>query len=151
MRTSSLALAVLLLACTSGLADEKTDAIAPVYQFVSDLNRNDMKGAAAAYAPTASIIDEFPPHHWQGPTAFADWGRDFGVDAQKHGDTDPFVALGKPAHISVEGDRAYAVFPSTFSFKEHGKEVDETGSTMTFALQKFANGWRIVGWSWSAH
>jgi hypothetical protein len=150
MRTS-LAFVILALACSSAFADEKTDAIAPVYQFISDLNRNDMKGAAAAYAPTASIIDEFPPHHWQGPTAFADWGRDFGVDAQKHGDTDPFVALGKPARISVEGDRAYAVFPSTFSFKEHGKEIDETGSTMTFALQKFGNGWRIVGWSWSAH
>jgi ketosteroid isomerase-like protein len=150
MRTS-LAFAILMFASAGAVADDKADAIAPVHQFISDLNRNDIKGAAAAYAPTASIIDEFPPHHWQGPTAFADWGRDFGVDAQKHGDTDPFVTLGVPTHVSIEGDRAYAVFPSTYSFKEHGKQIDETGSTMTFALQKFANGWRIVGWSWATH
>lgn len=150
MRTS-LAFVIVMFACASAAADEKADALAPVFQFVSDLNRNEMKGAAAAYAPSASIIDEFPPHHWQGPTAFADWVRDFGADSQKHGITSPFVALGKPAHVSIEGDRAYAVFPSTYSFKQQGKQIDETGSTMTFALQKFANGWRIVGWSWSAH
>ena len=33
--------------------------------------------ALAACASPSSIIDEFPPHAWQGATACADWANDF--------------------------------------------------------------------------
>jgi hypothetical protein len=144
-------ISVALLASLPALADDKTDAMTPIHQFLDRMNANDMKSAAAAYAPTASIIDEFPPHHWQGPTAFADWGRDFEIDSKKNDVSDPNVTLGAPKHIDVTGDRAYVVAPATYSFKQHGKQMSETGSTMTFALQKLTGGWRIVGWAWSAH
>jgi len=121
-----------------------------VNQFISGMNHNDMKSAAAAYAPTVSIIDEFPPHHWQGPTAFADWGRDFNADATKNAITDPVVTLGKPLESSTTGDRAYFVIPATYAFKQHGKPMRESESIMTFALQKASGGWRIAGWAWSA-
>jgi ketosteroid isomerase-like protein len=142
-------LAAALIISAPAFASEKTDAAAPVHQFIDGMNKNNMKAAAAAYAPDASIIDEFPPHYWHGADAFGDWGKDFGTDSQKNGITDPIVTLGKVRHIDVTGDHAYAIYPATYSYKQHGKPVHERGATMTFALQKLADGWKIAAWSWT--
>lgn len=142
------AAASIAFACPA-VASDKTDAMMPIHQFIDNLDKGDMQAAGAAYAPTSSILDEFPPHAWAGATSFADWGRDFGTFSQKQGDTEPFVKLGKPKHIDVTDDRAYVVIPATFSFKEHGKKIVEKGSYMTFALQKLTDGWKITAWSWT--
>jgi ketosteroid isomerase-like protein len=142
--------AAALAVASPTFASDKTDAVVPVHQFVDSMNKNDMKSAAAAYAPDASIIDEFPPHHWHGANAFGDWGQDFGTDAQKNGVTDPVLMLGKARRIDVTDDHAYAIFSATYSFKQHGKHKRETAD-MTFALQKLAEGWRITAWSFTRH
>ena len=138
------------LSITPALAGPASNPMDPINQFITGMNHNDMKSAAAAYAPTVSIIDEFPPHHWQGATAFSDWGRDFAADAKKNGISDPIVTLDKPIQSSTTGDRSYVVVPATYAFKQHGKQVRESGAIMTFALQRVSAGWRIAGWSWSA-
>jgi ketosteroid isomerase-like protein len=143
-------LAAALAVATPSFASDKTDAVAPVHQFVDSMNKNDMKAAAAAYAPDASIIDEFPPHFWHGANAFGDWGKDFGTDAQTNGVTDPVLKLGKAKRIDVTGDHAYAIFAAVYSFKQHGKPKHETAD-MTFALEKLADGWRIAAWSFTRH
>ena len=150
MRTllASIVMAALFVSATA-YASEKTDAMATIHQFIDNMNKGDMQAAAAPYAPEASIIDEFPPHYWHGATAFADWGKDFGTDAQKHGDTDPFVKLGKPKHVDITDEHAYVVVPSSYAYKEHGKKVVEKGSTMTFALVKLNGAWKIAAWSWT--
>ena len=51
--------------------------------------------------------------------------------------------------MDVAGDRAYVVVPTNYAFKQKGKPVKETGSTMALALQKVASGWRIIGWAWA--
>jgi len=149
MRTVIFATA-LVLGITPATAAPLSNPIDAVNQFINGMNHNDLKSAAAAYAPTVSIIDEFPPHHWQGPTAFADWGRDFNADATKNAITDPIVTLDKPLESSTTGDRAYFVIPATYAFKQHGKPMRESESIMTFALQRISGGWRIAGWAWSA-
>lgn len=141
----------LTLGIAPATAAPASNPMDPVNQFINGMNHNDMKSAAAAYAPSVSIIDEFPPHHWQGTTAFADWGRDFAADAKKNAITDPIVTLGKPIESSTSGDRSYVVVPATYTFKQNGKVLRESGATMTFALQRISAGWRIVGWTWSAH
>ena len=150
MRTFAILAAALALSIAPGLAATPAGPMDPVNQFIDGMNHNNMKSAAATYAPVASIIDEFPPHHWQGATAFSDWGRDFGADSKKNGITDPVVTLGKPLQNVVTGDRAYVVVPATYSFKQNGKPMHESQSIMTFALQKLSAGWRIAGWSWTA-
>jgi hypothetical protein len=142
--------AVFILSVATATAAPMSNPMDAVDQFVGGMNHNDMKSAAAAYAPNTSIIDEFPPYHWQGQTAFADWERDFGADSKKNAITDPIVTLGKPLTSSVNGDKAYLVIPATYSFKQNGKPMREEGSIMTFAMQKTAEGWRIAAWSWSA-
>jgi hypothetical protein len=88
-------------------------------------------------------------HHRRISPAFADWGKDFGTDAQKHGVTDPIVKLGKPKQIDITNDHAYVVIPASFAYKEHEKKVIEKGSTMTFGLAKHDGAWKIAARSWA--
>jgi hypothetical protein len=61
------------------------------------------------------------------------------------------VTLGEPWYLSVTGERAYAVVPAKYAYKEHGKSVTEQNSIFTVALKKTSAGWLITGWAWSKH
>jgi hypothetical protein len=151
----ALTLAVLAAGQASALAQTpasaRADVLAPIHQFVDGFNKGDTKTALAACADQTSIIDEFPPYEWHGAGACARWAGDYDADAKKNGITDGIVTLGTPAHVDVTADRAYVVIPSDYAFKQNGKPIKEVGSTFTFALQKGAAGWRIIGWAWSKH
>ncbi len=125
--------------------------LATIQQFVNGVNTNDARMAAAACAPQASIIDEFPPHEWHGASACADWFHDLTAANKAEGISGGIAALGPPIRLAVTGTVAYAVFPSTYSYKQHGKPVTEAGATLTLALKRIGGNWRITGWAWSAH
>ena len=130
-------------------ASDKTDILAPVQQFVAGFNTGDVPKATAVCTDELSIIDDFPPHEWHGAGAVLRWFADFGVEAKKNVITEGRVTLGTPRHIDVNGDRAYVVIPSNFTYKMKGKPMKQTGSMFTFALQKTGVGWRIAAWSWA--
>jgi hypothetical protein len=148
-----IALAAVMLFVTCALrpafASQGSAVMATVRQFVDGFNRGDAKAELATCDAQASIIDDFGPHEWQGPTACADWAAAYAADAQKEGTTDGIVTLGKPWYVSVTGSRAYVVLPATFSWKDHGKPVTEGNSVFTVALRRSSAGWRITGWAWS--
>jgi ketosteroid isomerase-like protein len=137
-----------LLAAAPAAASDATDIAAAVNGYNDTLNKNDFPGAAAYYTASPSIIDEFAPHVWSGASAFMQWGSDYGVYARAEMMTEPFVVLAKPTHVTVEGERGYAVFPANFKFKRAGKPAHELG-TMTFAMQKLDGKWKIAGWTWT--
>jgi ketosteroid isomerase-like protein len=126
-----------------------TDPIATVRKYVDDFNKGDVKAMAADFARPASILDGLPPHVWQGPTVGEDWYRDVMAAGKQEGATDYFVTLDEPRHVDVTGDRAYVVFPATMTFRVHGKQVTQSGSTFTVALRRLAEGWRITAWAWT--
>jgi len=144
----TLAVTLLPVAALAADAPDKKDVMAVVNQFCDSLNKGDVKTALATCAAQSTIIDEFPPYHWQG-NACTDWANDFDAFNKKSGITEPIAKVGKPRHVDIAGDRAYVVAPATYTYKEHGKRMTESHSTMTFALQKGADGWRINGWAWS--
>jgi ketosteroid isomerase-like protein len=109
----------------------------------------DMATVLGDCAAPAFIIDDFPPHLWQGATACADWARDEAAFSQQNGITDAVVTLGSPLHVDVTGDRAYVVVPATYAYKQKGKKKIERDAVWTVALQKTADGWRVAGWSWA--
>jgi hypothetical protein len=150
---AALALTIALAASAAGaaFASQQSDVMATVHQFIDGFNKGDTKNALAACASPASIIDEFPPHEWQGATACADWASAYATEAKKDGITDGIVALGKPWRVDVTGSRAYVVVPANYTYKLHGKPLTESGSTFTVALRKLPEGWRITGWAWSRH
>lgn len=147
MHKPTLALAALLMA-TPAFGSERSEVMAPIHAFIGGMDKNDMKTAAAAYTASPVILDEFAPYHWSGPTAFADWGADFGKDSAAHGVTQPKLMIGKAKRIRIEGDHAYVVVPTDYSFKAKGKTVVEH-ALMTYTLDKTPSGWKIAGWAFS--
>ena len=83
--------------------------------------------------------------------ACANWAAAYDANAKANGITDGWVKLGTPMHVDVDGDSAYVVVPATYTYKQHGKPVAETGSVFTVALKKTAAGWRITAWAWGEH
>jgi len=144
------AAAFLLLAAGSpAFADAEQDAaLAPVHVFIDAMNAGNMKAATAAYAPSVTIVDEFPPFLWRGKAGFAQWFKDGDAAAKAAKMSAQTLALETPRTVTVAGARAYAVIPARLDFKEDGRPVHETGS-FTFALTKTGAGWRIAAWSWT--
>jgi hypothetical protein len=48
----------------------------------------------------------------------------------------------------VNGDRAYAVYPTTLSYLHRGKPMKERGA-FAFILDKVSEDWRITSWAWA--
>jgi ketosteroid isomerase-like protein len=149
MRTTVLA-GVLLAGCASASATSAANAQleAPIHQFVDAFDKGDMKTAAAAYLPSITIIDEVPPHYWQGSGAFAAWAADLQKQAKAEGLSDETVTLGKVTYAVESGAEAYVVIEATFAFKVKGAAMREAAH-MNYALKKTPGGWKIAGWAWS--
>lgn len=143
-----IALVIAMVGARTVAASQETEVMAPVRQFVNGFNKSDIKIAQAACADQTLIIDDFPPHQWQGSGATVKWLTAYDGYAKKNGISDGFVTLGEPAHIDVTGIEAYVVVPTKFSLKKKGKRVKETG-VMTLVLHKGGGGWRITAWSWA--
>jgi ketosteroid isomerase-like protein len=147
-RRALLIIAAICAAASTSLAD-RTEPMGAVRQYIDAFNKGDMEGMAATCAVPASILDGMAPHVWQGPTACKDWYRDVLTTGEREGATSYFVTLEEPRHVDVSGDRGYVVVPATMTFKVHGKQVTQSGSTFTVALQKLRAGWRITAWAWA--
>ena len=70
--TIAAACAVIVMAGPAAASD-KSDVMAAVRHYVAAFNKGDTQAANAACTTPAAIIDEFPPHIWQGATACPDW------------------------------------------------------------------------------
>src|SRR5450631_2760686 len=69
-------------------ASDKTDVVATVHQFFDNLDPKRLDTALAACDSPVSILDEFPPHAWHGPTACADWWKGLLAYDEKSGITE---------------------------------------------------------------
>jgi hypothetical protein len=146
MIAAGLALAALTTAGAAAAADAQLEA--PIHQFIDAFDKGDMKTAGAAFLPSVTIIDEVPPHYWQGTGGFAAWGADLQKDAKAGGLTDLGVTLGKVTDEIVSGSEAYVVIEATFAYKQKGVAMREPAH-MSYAMKKTAAGWKIAGWAWS--
>jgi ketosteroid isomerase-like protein len=150
MRICSLLLSVVaaLLLSAPAFASDQTDALNVVQKWVDSFNKNDAKAVAAVCTQDAIILDDFPPHVWQGPNTCARWFKDFQAFAAKSEITEAVVALDKAQHVDITTEVAYVVIPTIFTFKKSGKPVKETG-IVALKLHKTSTGWLIAGWAWA--
>ena len=108
-----------------------------------------MKTVYASYAAgDINIVDEFAPHRWSGPNAAHAWAADYDKHAAATGVSEGLVTYAAPTRTESEGALAYAVVPTVYHYKEHGKAVAEEGQ-MTFVLHKETGAWKIRAWTWS--
>ena len=144
---SLVCLAALSTATAAGAANAQLQA--PINQFIDSFNKGDVKGAAAANLATGvSIIDEFPPHFWQGPKAFASWVDDLTKNDKAAGITEEKVTLGAVTREVLSGDTAYVVMAATYTYLEKGVPMTEP-ARMAYALKKTDAGWKIASWTWA--
>ena len=149
MRTVLAALLAAGLALSPALASDKTDIWARVHSFADAINKGDSKVLLDQCGALTSIIDDFPPHLWQGATACADWAKSFGDWAKQNTVTNATVLVGRPLHVDITGDRAYVVAEANFTYKQNGKRKALRGSAWTLVMQKTGADWHILGWSWA--
>jgi hypothetical protein len=135
-------------AATAQAAEPNSAVMAPIHQFMDSFNKGDLAAAKAAHAADTSIQDEVPPYVWRGPGAFDAWAADLDKSSKAADMTHESVALGKPLRIEINGDAAYVVVPTVFSFREHGKRMTEP-ARMTLSLHREATGWKISAWAWA--
>ncbi|HKR11263.1 MAG TPA: nuclear transport factor 2 family protein [Pyrinomonadaceae bacterium] len=128
---------------------DTTEPVATVRHYIESFNKGDAKAMAAMCAVPMSILDGMAPHVWHGPAAAEDWYRDAMTEGEHLGATDYSVTLGEPRHNDITGHSAYVVFPTTMTFKLHGKQITQTGAFFTVALRKLNDGWRIASWAWT--
>jgi len=153
-RTAAVALTIvftLVIIPRSAFASEKTEVVAAVHRYFDNLDPDKLEAALKMCDSQVSILDEFPPHRWQGPTACADWWKALNAYDQKEGIAAGAATLGTPWTVDVTGDRAYFVAPATYDYKQHGKPVKESRAVFTVALRRTEVGWRITAWTWSKH
>jgi len=130
-------------------AAEDASVSTPIRQFVDAFNKGDLKAALANYATgDIAIIDDLAPHLWVGPKAAQAWAADLAKSGAVNGITEGAVKIGAATRTEVEGNVAYVVVPSRYTFKDHGKAMTEEGQ-MTFALKGGAKAWKISGWTWT--
>jgi hypothetical protein len=70
--------------------------------------------------------DNFPPFIWIGPNALKEWLGDYVANVGKEHDTDMKTEVGPARYVRAEGDRVYAAFPVTYTYKKAGVAVIET-------------------------
>jgi len=133
------------------VASEKTSVVAAVHQFFDNLHDQTFGMASQVCDSPVSIMDEFPPHHWYGPNACADWWQAFKAYDAKSGITPGDAKLGPAWTVDVSGDTAYFVCPATYVYEQHGKIIHELHAVFTAALRKTDTGWRIRSWTWTKH
>jgi hypothetical protein len=117
---------------------------------VAAFNKGDMHTWTAACAPSASIIDDFPPYAWGGPAACAHWWNAFVAANKENGMSWGTLVLGTGWHVAATGNRAYAVFPASYTYRMKGKPAKDSG-VFTLVLTKVPAGWLIAAWSWAQH
>jgi ketosteroid isomerase-like protein len=141
------ALAAMVIAAPA-LADPAVEA--PIRAMAAAFNTGDVAAAKATHVAAPSILDEVTaPFIWTGPTAFDDWIATLGRSETERGRTGGHVTFGPATRETVDGDRAYVILPSRYTFQQRGRAMQETG-TITFALTRQDAAWKIAAWAWTS-
>jgi ketosteroid isomerase-like protein len=122
---------------------------APIHQMEAAFNKGDIAAAKATHVAAPTIVDNLAPFAWTGPAAFDSWVGDLVKSEAALGKSGGAVWFGDAVQELVSGDVAYVVVPCTYTFKQKGQTLRETGLA-TFGLVREAGGWKIRSWTWAS-
>jgi ketosteroid isomerase-like protein len=148
VRNLLIAIALMVSSATPVAASDNAEVIAVIHRWTDAFSQRSFNTDIAPCAEDAVVIDDLPPHVWQGPGACSKWFKDFEVWASKAGVSNAVITLGEIRHLDFDGGFAYLVAPVTLSYIKAGKPTDFRG-TITLTLRKGQPGWRISGVAWA--
>jgi hypothetical protein len=144
----ALAFVAAAMIAAPAFASDESDVVSHVEKMVAAWNKNDAATVAAGMTASPTIIDEYPPYHWQGPMALQAWNDDFAALAKKNGISDPVVTLAKPTYVVVRANSAYVVVPAAYRSKQDARTVQEKG-ILTVALERIGQSWLVMAFAWT--
>ena len=148
MRNLLITIAIMMSGSTAVAASDKADVIAVVQRWTDAFSQRSFNTDIAPCAEDAVVIDDLPPHVWQGPDACSRWFKAFEAWASKAGVTNAVISLAETRHLDFDGEFAYLVAPVTLSYIKAGKPVNFAGM-ITLTLRKRESAWRISGVAWA--
>ena len=148
LRTVLVAATVLAASLTSAAASERTDVVLIARQWADAFNNGGFSTNNFPCADEAAVIDDLPPHVWQGSEACSKWYNAFSAWAATAAVTGSRITVGATEHLEISLGYAYLVTPVTLSFLKAGKPVKDLG-LLTMTLRKAETGWRIIGFAWA--
>ena len=141
------AFAALLIA---PMASARDAAIATTIKTMMDgFNNGDITAVKALHVADPTIVDNVAPFVWSGPGSFEKWLGDLVKSETAAGKSDGKVWFGDSVDEQVSGDRAYVVTPCSYTYKQGGKTVRESGF-VAFLLVKVGASWKVSSWSWAS-
>jgi hypothetical protein len=103
------ALALALVALMSAVASDEADVMAVVHHWSASFNSGDLATVTSICGADAIVLDDFPPHVWQGPAACSRWFKDIQAYAAKANVTDPAQGINRLAHHRIRLGRLIEV------------------------------------------
>src|ERR1700757_4506365 len=132
----------------SAMAEPDASALAPVTNFFSDYNKNDIAKASTLFLEELSVTDAFPPFYWQGRNAFKNWMAGLKTFNTKNKYTDYDFKVGKPLTQEVDADHANVIVPLVLDLK-HGGKPERIDGLVNVVLQKSHDVWKIAALTWT--
>lgn len=148
MRKTAATLVLMILAGLGATATDKTDVMAVVQKWSAVFNAGGFRASNSICADDAVVMDDFPPHTWQGHAACSRWYKDFEAYTAKATITNTKIVVGEARQVDVAAGYAYVVAPVTLTFSKAGKPVTDIG-ILTMALHKSDGGWQVSGFAWA--
>lgn len=144
----------LLVACAALLAAPMASArdagIATTIKTMMDgFNKGDIAAVKAVHIVDPSIVDNLPPFTWSGAGSFDKWVGDLVKSETAMGKSDGKVWFGDSVDEQISGDTAYVVAPCSYTYKQGGKTMKESGF-ITLTMVKVGTAWKIASWTWGA-
>ncbi len=129
------------------LATEKMQVpVQALVQFMATGDETDLRDAFASDGLV--IVENFAPFVFQGPGAFERWRDGFREHATAGDLTELQHSFGPAQDVSLEGDTAYFVLPTTWTGRAHGRPFSEDGG-WAFVLVRDQGRWRIRSYAWA--
>ncbi|MBS0578122.1 MAG: DUF4440 domain-containing protein [Proteobacteria bacterium] len=150
MRTVLILIVLGMTGSAQAATADHTDIEAAVQRWAVAFSSGSFARDNTPCAEDAVVIDDLPPHVWQGPGACSRWFDAFKAWATKNAATEAAISFGPMRHLDVEGAVAYLVAPVTLSYRRAGQRVNFPGTiTITLRTQEPGSGWRITGAAWA--
>jgi hypothetical protein len=142
------AVAIVTLPSISALASDEADVMLIAHEWADTFGNGGFSKSNSPCTDDAVVIDDLPPHVWQGPGACSRWYKAVLAWAATTDVTHATITLGATSHLEINSGYTYLVAPVTLSFLKEGKPGKDLG-IVTMSLRKADSGWRISGLSWA--